>query len=235
MNVEEAVATLVDANHILAREGVVDAYGHVSVRHPARPDRFFLSCSRSPAIVAPADIMEFSLDGTAIEAAGRTPYLERFIHAAVYEARPEVNSVVHNHSYALIPFSVTKAPIRPIFHIGARIGSDIPVWDIRDRFGDTDLLVTSMAMGHDLTATLGSNVALLMRGHGSVVTGISIQDAVLSSLYLQVNAQLQMAAIQLGEVSYLTPGEIDVGMRETRGRVASERAWQYLLSRVERR
>jgi HCOMODA/2-hydroxy-3-carboxy-muconic semialdehyde decarboxylase len=235
MNVEEAVATLVDANHILAREGVVDAYGHVSVRHPARPDRFFLSCSRSPAIVAPADIMEFSLDGTAIEAAGRTPYLERFIHAAVYEARPEVNSVVHNHSYALIPFSVTKAPIRPIFHIGARIGSDIPVWDIRDRFGDTDLLVTSMAMGHDLTATLGSYVALLMRGHGSVVTGISIQDAVLSSLYLQVNAQLQMAAIQLGEVSYLTPGEIDVGMRETRGRVASERAWQYLLSRVERR
>src|SRR6185312_12178680 len=114
------------------------------------------------------------------------------------------------------------------FHIGARIGSDIPVWDIRDRFGDTDLLVTSMAMGHDLTAPLGSNVALLMRGHGSVVTGISIQDAVLSSLYLQVNAQLQMAAMQLGEVSYLTPGEIDVGMRETRGRVASERAWQYL-------
>lgn len=235
MTVEEAQATLVDANHVLAREGIVDAYGHVSVRHPSRPDRFFMSCSRSPAIVAPADIMEFTLDGTALDPRGRTPYLERFIHGAVYEARPEVNSVVHNHSYALIPFGVVNTPIRPIFHIGARIGREVPVWDIRDRFGDTNLLVTSMEIGRDLTTTLAGNVALLMRGHGSVVTGESIQDSVLSALYLQVNAQLQMQAMQLGEVSYLTPGEIDIGMAETRTRIGADRAWQYLLSRLERR
>jgi HCOMODA/2-hydroxy-3-carboxy-muconic semialdehyde decarboxylase len=232
MTVAEAVAMLVDANHILAREGVVDAYGHVSVRHPDRPDRFFLSCSRSPAIVAPADIMEFTLDGTALDPQGRTPYLERFIHGSVYEARADVHAVVHNHSYAVIPFSVSKTPLMPIFHIGARIGRTVPVWDIRDRFGDTNLLVTSQEIGRDLTATLAAHTTLLMRGHGAVVTGDSIQDAVLSALYLQVNAQLQMQAMMLGEVTYLNQGEVDIGMKETRTRVGAERAWQYLMSRL---
>lgn len=235
MSVEEAIATLVDGNHILARENVVDAYGHVSVRHPDRPDRFFLSCSRSPAIVQPDDIMEFALDGTAIDPRGRTPYLERFIHGAVYEKREDVQSVVHNHSYAVIPFGVSKTPLMPVFHTTARLGRTIPVWDMRDRFGDTDLLVTSMDIGRDLAAMLAGNTAVLMRGHGAVLAGQSIQDAVLSAIYLQVNAQVQLAAMQLGEVNYLSPGEVTIGERETRTRIGSDRAWQYLLSRVEER
>lgn len=221
------------ANRILAREGVVDAYGHISMRHPERSDRYLLSRSRSPELVTASDVMEFDLESVPIDAQGRTPYLERFIHGAVYEARPDVQAVVHNHSEAVLPFSVTPVRLRPIAHVGAVIGDTVPNWDIRRNFGDTNLLVTSVAQGRDLAATLGGERVTLMRGHGCVVAGRSLQEAVFTAVYLQVNARLQLEAMRLSEqIQYLTPGEVEL-LRETiNGEVAMRRAWDYWTARA---
>jgi len=224
------------ANRILAREGVVDAYGHVSRRHPDRPDRFLLSCSRSPELVVPADLMEFRLDGEAADPAEqRKPYLERYIHAAIYEARPEVNSVVHNHSSAVLPFTVTGTPLRPLIHTAGLIGATVPLWDIRDRFGDTNLLVANLEQGRDLARALGTNTLVLMRGHGCSVAAASLEEAVIAAVYAQLNATLQMNAAQLGDVKFLSDGEI----RETGALIrvpnVVARVWEYLASRADRR
>lgn len=133
------------ANRILAREGVVDAFGHVSIRNPQQSDRFLMSRSRSPELVTPDDLMEFALDGTPLDPRGRTPYSERFIHGAIYEARTDVASVIHNHSHAVIPYGITPVKLRPALHVGAAIGAEVRVWDIRRKFGDTDMLVVNMA------------------------------------------------------------------------------------------
>jgi ribulose-5-phosphate 4-epimerase/fuculose-1-phosphate aldolase len=233
MTLQDAITTLVDANHVLAHERVVDAFGHISVRHPERPDRFLLSCSRSPELVTAGDIMEFAHDGTAVDPRGRQPYLERFIHGAIYETRPEVQSVVHNHSYAVIPFAVSKTKLRPVFHGAGRIGKTVPVWDIAKKFGATNMLVNDMIKGRDLAQRLAGNAVVLMRGHGCTVVGASIADAVLASIYLQVNAQLQMDAMRLGPVSYLSDGEIEVLAKEPRA-FGNTRAWEYLLARSKR-
>ena len=224
------------ANRILAREGVVDAYGHVSRRHPDRPDRFLLSCSRSPELVVPADLMEFRLDGEVADPAERRkPYLERYIHAAIYEARPEVAAVVHNHSSAVLPFSVTGVALRPLIHTAGLIGATVPVWDIRDRFGDTNMLVANMEQGRDLARALGPNSVVLMRGHGCSVAAEGLQEAVIAAVYAQLNATLQMNAAQFGEVKFLSDGEI----RETGALIrvpnVLARVWEYLASRADRR
>ena len=149
------IEELVTANRILAREGVVNSFGHISVRHPDNPQHYLLSRSRAPDCIEAADIMEFTLEGDPVDARGRAPYLERFIHGALYEARPDVMSVVHNHSESVIPFGVTGRKIKPIFHMGASIGHEVPVWDSHDHFGDTALLVESMDMGRDLAKLMG--------------------------------------------------------------------------------
>jgi len=166
---------LVTANRILAREGVVDAFGHVSIRHPERPDRFCLSRARAPECIEAEDIMEFAIDGRPIDPGGRKPYAERFIHAAVYEARADVQAVVHNHSPAVIPFGITGTRLRPVMHMCASMGTDVPIWDSRRQFGDTNLLVTAMPMARDLAAALGDRAVALMRGHGCVVAGGSLR------------------------------------------------------------
>ena len=199
---------LVTANRILAREGVVDAFGHVSIRHPAHPDRFCLARARAPECIEPADIMEFTLDGSPIAPAGRKPYAERFIHGAIYEARPDVHAVVHNHSPAVIPFGVTGTPIRPLLHMSASMGTTVPVWDSRTAFGDTNLLVTAMPMARDLAAALAGNAVALMRGHGCVVAGGSLREVVFNAIYLQVNAELQLKAAGLGAITFLSDGEV---------------------------
>jgi len=232
-NTESAIRKLVVANRILAAEGVVDAFGHISVRHPDRPDRYLLSCSRSPELVKVADIMEFDLDSNPVDAKGRTPYLERFIHGAVYRARPDVMSVMHNHSYEIIPFGVSKVPLRPIFHSAGRLGATIPVWDIRKKFGDTNLLVVSNEHGRDLVACLGDNIVALMRGHGCVVTGPTVETTVLTSIYLRVNARLQIDAMHMGEVTYLSPREIELSSQRNKPKVGDDRAWEYLSSRAK--
>jgi ribulose-5-phosphate 4-epimerase/fuculose-1-phosphate aldolase len=227
------VDELVTANRILAREGVVDAFGHASLRHPAHPDRFCLSRARAPECIEPADIMQFTLDGTPIEPAGRKPYAERFIHAAIYEARAEVHAVVHNHSPAVIPFGITGTRLRPVMHMCASMGVDVPVWDSRTAFGDTNLLVTAMPMARDLAAALGDRSVALMRGHGCVVAGGSLREVVFNSIYLQLNAELQMKAASLGPITFLSDGEVAAVLR-TRSSFTFERAWEYWCQRAGR-
>jgi ribulose-5-phosphate 4-epimerase/fuculose-1-phosphate aldolase len=226
-------ARLVAANRILAREDVVDAYGHVSVRHPDDPKRYVMSRSRSPALVELDDLMEFDLEGNAADARGRTPYGERFIHGALYEARPEVQAVIHNHSYAVVPFSITGVKLQPVIHVGAVIGDDVPVWDIRDKFGDTDMLVRTMEQGRDLARAAGHCNCALMRGHGAVIAGRKLQEAVLTAIYLQVNAKIQADAMRLGDPKPLTPGEIALTRELQYSPLSMDRAWEYFCARAE--
>jgi ribulose-5-phosphate 4-epimerase/fuculose-1-phosphate aldolase len=229
----QALDELVTANRILAREGVVDSFGHVSIRHPDRPNRFVLSRARAPACIEIEDLMEFSLDGAIIDTDGRKPYAERFIHAAVYQTRPAVRAVVHSHSPSVIPFSVTSAPLSPLVHMAAGIGPRIAMWDSRTRFGDTNLLVTDMEMARDLAAALGERAVILMRGHGCVVAGTSLREVVFNAIYLQVNADLETKARALGEVTFLSDGEIAAVLR-TRGSFTFERAWEFWCHRAGR-
>jgi len=202
------VQDLVAANHILFDQGVVDGFGHVSVRHDKSPDRFLMARSMAPALVTADDIMEFDLDGNAIDARGRAVYLERFIHSEIYKARPDVKAIVHSHSPAVIPFGVTGVALRPVFHLTAFLGTGVPVFEIRDAGGDaTDLLVRNPTLGAALAKALGDKTVALMRGHGSVAVGNSLQQVVYRAVYTEVNARLQSDAMRLGTVNFLTPGE----------------------------
>src|SRR5258708_14075403 len=162
MTLAQLLDELVTANRILAREGVVDSFGHVSIRHPDRPDRYVLSRARAPECIEAGDLMEFAFDGTAIDPAGRIPYAERFIHGAVYDARPDVRAVVHHHSPNVIPFSVTQARLSPVMHMCAGIGTRQSTWDSRTSFADTNLLVTSLALAKALAAALGTPPVILL-------------------------------------------------------------------------
>jgi HCOMODA/2-hydroxy-3-carboxy-muconic semialdehyde decarboxylase len=177
--------------------------------------------------------MEFALDGTSIAPAGRKPYAERFIHGAIYEARPDVQAVVHHHSPGVIPFGVTGAPLRPIMHMSASMGTDVPVWDSRAAFGDTNLLVTTVAMARDLAAALGARPVALMRGHGCVVAGASLREVVFNAIYVELNAALQQRASALGEIRFLTDGEVRAVLA-TRSSFTFERAWEYWCQRAGR-
>lgn len=229
---DRVIADLVIANRILAREGVVDAFGHISVRHPERPDRYLMARSRAPELVTADDLMVFELDGTPVDPKGRQPYAERPIHSGLYAARPDVQSVVHNHSYDVIPFGVTRAQLRPMIHVAAPMGATIPVWDIRDKFGDGDMLVVTEAQGRDLAQTVGQGSVALMRGHGCVIASQSIKLAVMTAVYTQVNARLQIEAMRLGEPKFLTQGEIDAMTKRQQTPIASDRAWEYWRARV---
>ena len=233
-DLDRQLEDLVTANRILAREDVVDAYGHASIRHPDNPGRYWLSRSRAPELVERDDLMEFTLDNQPVDQRGREMYSERPIHGGVYESRPDVMAVVHNHSQPVVPFSVTGVPLRPMFHLAAIIGDDIPVWDIRDNFGDTNLLVTTNDQGRDLAAALGPRRVALMRGHGCVVAGGSLKEAVMASIYLQVNARLLLESLTLGEVTYLSPGEMAIMAEGQLGVRTMGRAWEYWATRAGR-
>ena len=231
-DLDGVISELVIANRILAREGVVDAFGHISARHPRRTDRYLMSRSRAPELVTSDDLMEFELDGTPVDPKGRQPYAERPIHSGLYEARSDVQSVIHNHSYAVIPFSVTRAQLRPMIHVAAPMGASVPVWDIRDKFGDGEMLVVTPDQGRDLARAVGQGSVALMRGHGCVVAAQSIKLAVMTAVYTQVNARLQMDALRLGEPKYLTQSEIDTMTKRQQTPLASERAWEYWRQRA---
>jgi ribulose-5-phosphate 4-epimerase/fuculose-1-phosphate aldolase len=236
-DVSALIDDLVIANRILGFEGVVDAYGHVSVRHPDNPQRFFLSRARTPQCIEADDIMEFTLDGAAFDPRGRTPYLERFIHAALYEARPDIRSVVHSHSKAVIPFGVGGESIRPIMHNCAPIGEAVPTWDSRTKFGDTDLLVSNMEMGRDLAHFMDHAPTALMRGHGSIATGRSLRRAVYNAISLQTSADLQMQSSRFDQIIFLSPGEIRRVMKmfdeaDDKPLVGIDRAWEYWCHRA---
>jgi HCOMODA/2-hydroxy-3-carboxy-muconic semialdehyde decarboxylase len=199
---------IVIGSRILADFGVLDGFGHVSARDPKNPSRFLLSRSLAPALVTADDIMEFDLDGNAVDSRGRSVFLERFIHSEIYKARPDVMAVVHTHSPGVIPFGVSQVPLRPIYHNAAFLAAGAPVWDIRTDFGETDMLVRDASRGRSLAQTLGDKPVVLMRGHGDVTVGPSVKMAVFRAYYTDVNARLQSQAVALGgDVNYLTPGE----------------------------
>jgi HCOMODA/2-hydroxy-3-carboxy-muconic semialdehyde decarboxylase len=229
---EQAFRDVVIANRILAHEGVVDAYGHVSVRHPLDPTRYLLSRSRAPELVERGDIVEFDLGGKAVGGDTRAPYLERFIHGAIYEARAEVQAVVHAHAEAVLPFTVSTTPLRPVLHMASFIGAHIPVWDIRDNFGDTNLLVVNMVQGRDLARGLGAARVALMRGHGFVAAGRSLPEAVRIAVYMPVNARVLLEATRLGEVKALSRGEIEAHASMKPDDPAMVRSWEYWAVRA---
>jgi ribulose-5-phosphate 4-epimerase/fuculose-1-phosphate aldolase len=217
------IEDLVAANRILADQGVVDGYGHVSARHNLDPSRYLLARSVAPELVTAEDILEFDLDSNPVDPRGRKLYLERFIHGEIYKARPEVKSVVHHHSPAVIPFGVTNVALRPIYHMAAFVGLGVPVFEIREAGGMTDMLVSTPELGRALARTLGDKPAALMRGHGAVVVGDSVPVAVARSVYLQMDARLQAQAIALGgEITYLDPEEV----RKLGPLGGYDRAWQ---------
>jgi HCOMODA/2-hydroxy-3-carboxy-muconic semialdehyde decarboxylase len=223
---------LVVANRILAHERVVDGFGHVSLRHPERPDRFFMSRSRSPELVTLDDIMEFDLDCNPIDQRGRVMYGERAIHGAIFHARPDVGSVVHHHAHEIIPYSVTKSPMQQIIHTAGGMGRRVPVWDIRDDFGDsTDMLVRNLQQGRSLAKTLGGEAAVLMRGHGCSVVGKTVRDAVRIAVYMMVNARLQTEAMRLGDVTFLSEGEIVATAEMSASPLAADRIWEFWAHR----
>lgn len=222
---QAVIDELVIANHILNRQGVVDAFGHISARHPDRPDRFLLARNMAPALVEAKDIMEFTLDGDPVDAEGRSVYLERFIHGEILRTRPEVVAVVHSHAEAVIALGMVKgATLRPVFHMGGFIGNNVPVFEIREQFGDnTDLLIRDRPRGAALAKSLGKAPLVLQRGHGSTIVGTSIRQVVFHSVYSFVNARIQSEAMQLGEVTYLTEGEAAATAESIDGQM--NRAW----------
>ncbi len=180
---------LVAASHILAQHGVLDAWGHVSIRHPSHPERYLLSRARAPALVSAADIMEFDLDSRPVDQRDRRMFLERFIHGEMYRARPDVNAVVHSHSPTVIPFSITGEPLRAVSHIASFLVDEVPVWEIRDVGTTQGLLVTNNLQGQSLAKSLGNGPVALMRGHGNVVVAPDVIRVVHRALYTEINAQ----------------------------------------------
>ena len=229
------IQDLVIANRILTREDVVDAYGHVSVRHPDNPHRFLIARSLAPELVGPDDIVELDLDGEPVREDGKKLYLERFIHAAILAARPDVMAVVHAHAEDTLPFGIAQSTkLRPVIHAGSFIGREVPVWDIADRFGDTNLLVTNIEQARDLASCLGPHNVALMRGHGFAAAARSLIEVVRMSVYLPRNARALMRAKQLGgEIKYLSEGEIAARNRGySPYSVETWRTWEYWANKA---
>jgi len=227
------VDDLVAANRILYAEGVVDGFGHASVRHDKDPNRFLLARSMAPGLVTAADIMEFDLDSKPVDQRDRAVYLERFIHGEIYKLRPDVKAVIHSHSPAIIPFGATGVPLKPIYHMSAFLGSGVPIFEIREAGGEsTDMLVRSNQLGTALAKTLGASNVLLMRGHGNVVVGDGIRIAVFRAVYTEINARLQADALRIGggQVTYLNPQEA-AKATEVNAQIAG-RAWELWRQKV---
>lgn len=231
----DLIEELVAANQILFDQGVVDAFGHVSVRHDKRPDRFLLARNMAPSRVTADDIVEFTLDGDAVNANGRKVYLERFIHAEIYRARPDVISIIHSHSHSIVPLSVVKGmKLRAIFHMAGFVGQGAPVFEIREAGGNaTDLLISNGMLGKALAKHFDGHDIVLMRGHGSTVVGYSIKHAVYRAVYAELNARYQLQAMQLGEVNFLTEEESRTCVQNVEGQI--QRPWDMWLEQARAR
>jgi HCOMODA/2-hydroxy-3-carboxy-muconic semialdehyde decarboxylase len=229
------VEDLVAANHILFHQGVVDAFGHVSVRNDRNPDAFLLARNMAPGQVQARDILQFAFDGTPLDAGDRRVYLERFIHGSVYRARPDVVAVVHSHSSSVLPFTISRRTrLQPVCHMSGFLAAGAPLFEIRDTAGAaSDLLVRDDPLGRALAASLGDAHFVLMRGHGSTVVAPSLKLAVYRAVYAEVNARIQMQAMQLGEIEPLTAAEGEAAMLSTEGQV--ERPWALWQAAAQQR
>jgi HCOMODA/2-hydroxy-3-carboxy-muconic semialdehyde decarboxylase len=212
---------------------VVDAFGHVSMRHPARKDRYLMACAKAPALVRPEDIVEYDLDSHALDAGSRASFLERFIHGEIYKARGDVGAVVHSHSPSVVPFGLVDAPMQAMFHNAAFLAAGVPVFDIREKFGATDMLVGNPAKGVALARVMGKRDVVLMRAHGSVACGPSLQAAVFRAVYTEVNARIQHWTNALGRGA--SPAALDAEegrLADAVNEKAALRAWDLWRSQV---
>ncbi len=222
------VHDLVAANRILYNRGVVDGFGHVSVRSHEHADHFLIARNMAPSLVTADDILRMDLN-CVVQNDNRRSYLERFIHAEIYRARPDVVAVVHSHSPSIVPFTVVKdVKLTPVCHMCGFLRGQAPVFEIREVAGDgTDLLISNASLGAALAKTLGQNAVVLMRGHGSTVVGNSLKQAVFRAVYTELNATLQAAALRLGTPTYLTEAEADAAATTNEGQL--DRPWQLWL------
>jgi HCOMODA/2-hydroxy-3-carboxy-muconic semialdehyde decarboxylase len=231
--VKSAVEELVLANHILFDQNAVDAYGHISVRNPINPNTFFLARSVAPSVVKVEDIIEYDMEGHALNGDNRTAYGERFIHSALLRNHPEMNSVIHGHAAALLPYGLTGTPLRPVYHMSSFLGDGAPIFEIRKYAKpspDTDMFISNSDLGDALSKTMGSQSFVLMRGHGYAVGADSIRKAVFRAIYAIQNANIQTEAMKMGKVQYLTPGE-SVKSQESIEKTIN-RPWQLWTERV---
>jgi HCOMODA/2-hydroxy-3-carboxy-muconic semialdehyde decarboxylase len=224
------------ANRIVSHEGIIDAFGHVSMRHPANPDRYLISRSRSPELVEDSDILEFTLDSKPVKPLGKVlPYGELVIHGEIYKARPDVNAVAHHHGMAFLPFCNTGAELKVLYHMGAQIGAKVPFWDSRDEFGDTCLLVLKAEEGRSLANALGPHWLVLMRRHGATVAGRTLRELVFRTIYSYRNAELQLMTQAQGmPLSPLTPGEAKLAWERNLEPRPQARAWEYWSIRLKK-
>jgi ribulose-5-phosphate 4-epimerase/fuculose-1-phosphate aldolase len=222
------------ANRMLGNEGVLDAFGHVSVRHPDDPGRYLLSRSRSPATIEAADILEFTLDSKPVVPPTAQLYAERVIHGCIYQARPDVMAVCHHHAPAIMPFAIAGVPIVPVFHLGAAPGETVPFWNQRDEFGDTNLLVVKPEEGRSLARALGSHGAVLMNNHGATVVGRDLRELVSRAIFMCQNAEYQLKAKLIGDVATLTPGETRLASAINAMPNVTNRTWEYWTLRLDK-
>ena len=222
----ELLRDLAAASRILVAQGVVDGFGHVSMRHPQAPERYLMARSIAPALVTPDDIIEYDLDSNPCNANGRNSFLERFIHGEIYKARPDIQSIVHSHSPSVIPFGLVRVPLEAMFHNAAFIAAGVPVFDIREKFGTTDMLVGNTEKGVALASVLGSKDIVLMRAHGSVACGPTLQSAVFRAVYTEVNARIQHWTLALGGGAPMAALDDEEGrLADAVNRTAGMRAW----------
>jgi HCOMODA/2-hydroxy-3-carboxy-muconic semialdehyde decarboxylase len=229
----EARRELALANRMVANEGVIDAFGHVSMRHPNNPNRYLLSRSRAPELVTPGDFIEYDLDSRPVREPGVGQYSERVIHGEIYKARPEVNAVCHHHAPAFMPLLATGTDYVPVFHLGAVGGIKPPFWDQHDEFGDTNMLVVKPEEGASLARALGQHWMVLMKRHGVTVAGTSVRDCVFRSIFSTRNAEFQVQAMTIGKsIDSLTPGETQLAGSISSKTTGLVRSWEYWSMRV---
>ena len=233
--IEELRRDLAIANRLVANEGILDAFGHISMRNPTNPNRYFLSRSLAPAQIQADDIQEYDLDSQPIISSPLRPYMERVIHGEIYKARPDVNAVCHHHAPGIMPFAISGVPVLPVFHLGASMGRIAPFWDSRDEFGDTNLLVAKPEEGASLARALGSHTMVVMRRHGATVVGRNLKELIFATIYSTRNAEYQLAAHSLGHVSPLSAGEIDMAEEIHRAPGPLARAYDVWAQRLSER
>jgi len=231
--IAETLHELIVATRILTNEKVLDAFGHVSVRHPHDPKRYFIPRHRPPELAEVSDILELTLDSKPVRPTEFRMYSEKVIHGEIYKARPDVNAVVHHHAHTVLPFAISGQPIVPVFHLAAVIG-DVPFWDQRDEFGDTNLLVTKPEEGASLARALGANWMVLMRRHGATVAATSIRELVFRTVFGSDNCKLLMQAMAMGHVDALSAGEIKLTAAHQQRPPSTNRAWDYWARQIEK-
>jgi ribulose-5-phosphate 4-epimerase/fuculose-1-phosphate aldolase len=233
-DIAELLHQLIVTTRILANEEVLDAFGHVSVRHPHDPKRYFISRHRAPELVEMSDLIEMNLDSEPVRPTEFRLYSERVIHGEIYKARPDVNAVVHHHAHAMLPYAISGRELVPVFHLGAVIGSKVPFWDQRDEFGDTNMLVVKPEEGASLARALGPHWTVLMRRHGATVAGTDLRQLAFRTVFGCHNAKLQSEAIAHGHVDRLSPGEQDITEAGQLRPMPIERAWDYWVRHIEK-